>query len=74
MLEGDALKDIRDILTSVGSRLEILVNLFPFDDHDVIRFLFEQQRNGIARQAVGFIFQAVDPNAALDNGRMRLPQ
>ena len=83
MLEGDALKDVRDILTSIGSRLEILVNLFPFDDHDGIRFLFEQQGNGIARQAVstavqspyGLLWSGVDirmspANASADCVRM----
>ena len=63
MLERDAFQDVCDIFTAIRSLLEVLINLFPFDDDDRIFFVVKELGDGITRQSVGLVFQAVHRDA-----------
>ena len=56
MFERDPLKNIRDVFAPVGSRLEVLVNLFPLDHRDRIGFFFKESGYRIAGHSVSFVF------------------
>lgn len=70
VLEGDALDDSRDVLAHVGGLLEQLVHIAPLDHFQCIHAALEQVGQGLARDLVGLVLQAIDLDAV---GPYRVP-
>ena len=53
-------EQIRDVLASIGRRLEEVQDLFPLDDDDRIALLVEEGDDRILMDAVGFTLELID--------------
>src|SRR2546427_10806313 len=64
MLQQNAFEDVGHILTAIGALLKTLIDLFPLDDGYRVLLAPEQAGDGVPRDAIRIILQAVDPDEA----------
>src|SRR5688572_4484837 len=63
ILEHDTLNDVRDVLTAVGDRLQMLVDRAQLDELAHVGLVAEQTRDGRAHDVVGLRLETVDIDA-----------
>src|SRR5579859_4429725 len=62
-----AFKDVGSVFRFVSGGFQDFIQLFELDERNGVLFFFEQNSNGGAGNAVGFIFQAIDLDAVLQH-------
>src|SRR5688572_3431474 len=65
VLEDDALENVGHRLTAIGGALEVLVDVLPLDDRYRVSGVIEEPGNGLAKEAIALVLEAMDLDAPL---------